>query len=149
MGMGEPPPPEKTKPRKRFSPFGCPPIPPSTKWKPTVFRCPKTSRTYPSGARDPSLMGQNTIQVWVRYGQLNYREYELYTCELSRSSTKECWKADQAIFVDHPTKRASVAQGLFMVGPTQSRSPHAPGGPKNASGPVGIPLKRGASGARQ
>ena len=33
------------------SPFGCPPIAPSMKWRLTVFRCPKTpktSQTYPS-----------------------------------------------------------------------------------------------------
>ena len=44
----------------------------STKWRPTVFRCPKTpktSRTYPKWERDPRLMGQK-IQVWARYGQL-------------------------------------------------------------------------------
>ena len=78
---------QKMKPRKRFSPFGCPPILPSTKWRLTIFRCVKTSRTYPRGERDPSLMGQKAIQGWVRCGQLDYREYELYTCELSRSST--------------------------------------------------------------
>ena len=62
---------KKRKPRKNFS-FGCPPIPPSTKWRPTVFRClktPKTSRTYPRWERDPNLMGQKR-QRWVRYGQL-------------------------------------------------------------------------------
>ena len=32
------------KPRKNF-PFSCPPITPSTKWRPTVFRCPKTPKT--------------------------------------------------------------------------------------------------------
>ena len=55
------------------------------KWRPTVFRCPKTpktSQTYPTGERDPSLMGQSTIQSWARCGQLNCREYELYTCAL-------------------------------------------------------------------
>ena len=62
---------QKRKPRKN-SPLGCTPILPSTKWSPTVFRCPKTlktSRTYPRWERDPSLMGQK-IQGWVRYGQL-------------------------------------------------------------------------------
>ena len=33
--------------------------------------------------RDPSLVEQ--IQGWVRCGYLNYREYELYTCEISSS----------------------------------------------------------------
>ena len=36
-------------------------------------------------------MGQKTIQGWVSSGQLNYREYELYTCEIPRSSTKTGW----------------------------------------------------------
>ena len=49
------------------SPFGCPPIPPSTKLRPTVFRYPKTSRNYPRWDRGPSLVGQK-IQGWVLYG---------------------------------------------------------------------------------
>ena len=47
MGMRE-------KPQKK-SPFGCPPIPTSTIWRPTVFRyprTPKTSRTYAKLKRD-------------------------------------------------------------------------------------------------
>ena len=40
----------------------------STKWRPTVFRfpkTPKTSQTCPRWERDPSFMGQ---KAWVRYG---------------------------------------------------------------------------------
>ena len=48
---------------------------------------------------------------------------------------------------DRPTQRACVAQGLFFVGSTQGRCPHAPGLCKNAYGPVDIPLIRGVSGA--
>ena len=47
--------------KEKITQFGCPPIPPSTKWRPTVFWCPKTpktSRTYRRWERDPSLMGQ-------------------------------------------------------------------------------------------
>ena len=51
------------------------------------------------------------------------------------------------VFVPHPTERESVAQGLFWWLLTQGRSPHTPGISKNAYGPVGIPLFRGASGA--
>ena len=51
------------------------------------------------------------------------------------------------VFDVRPTKRACGAQGLFYGGPTQGRSPHAPGISKNAYGPVGIPLIRGAPGA--
>ena len=52
------------------------------------------------------------------------------------------------VFVGRPTLRASMAQGLFFRWDrAQGRSPHAPGVPKNAYGPVGIPLIRGASGA--
>ena len=50
------------------SPFDCPPIPSSTKWRPTVFRCPKTpktSRTYPKWERDPYLMGPKR-QGWAQ-----------------------------------------------------------------------------------
>ena len=89
--------PEKRNEGKDFHPLvALPSPPPSMKWRPTVFRCPKkpkTSRTYPSGERDPTLMGQKnkTIEDWMRCGQLDYREYELYTCELSRSSTKAGW----------------------------------------------------------
>ena len=59
--------------QEKNTPFGYPPIPPSTKWRPTVFRCPKTlqtSRTYPKWVGVPNLMGQKKIQGWVRYGQL-------------------------------------------------------------------------------
>ena len=38
---------------------------------------------------------------------------------------------------------------FFKVVQAQGQSPDASGIPKNASGPIGIPLKRGASGARQ
>ena len=62
MGVGEKTPETKRQNQeKRFSPFGYPPIPLSTKWKPTVFRCPKTpetSRTYPRLDGDPSLVGK-------------------------------------------------------------------------------------------
>ena len=49
------------------------------KWRPTVFRCPKTpktSQTYPRRERKPSLMGQK-IWGWARYGQLmtDYMNY--------------------------------------------------------------------------
>ena len=62
----------KTK-RRKNSPIGCPPIPPFTKCRPTVFRCPKTpirSQTSPNWERVPNLMGQKKRQGWVRYGQL-------------------------------------------------------------------------------
>ena len=44
------------------------------------------------------------------------------------------------VFVIRPTKRTSVAQGLFRGVQAQGHAPHASGG---------IPLKRGASGARK
>ena len=53
------------------------------------------------------------------------------------------------VFVFHPTKRTSMAQGFYRWVRRQGRSPDTLGIPKNASGPVGIPLKRAASGARQ
>ena len=34
--------------------------------------------------------------------------------------------SDETVFVTRPTKRASVAEGLFKVGPTQGRSPDTP-----------------------
>ena len=52
---------------------------------------------------------------------------------------------DSAGFVSRPTNWASVAQGLFKVAPGAD----TPGIPKNASGPVGIPLKRSTSGVRR
>ena len=46
------------------------------------------------------------------------------------------------VFVVRPIKRASVAQGLFLRWvQAQDRSRDAPGIPKNAPGPIGIPLK--------
>ena len=60
-----------TKPRKN-SLFGCPPIPPSTKWRPTIFwypKTPKTSRTYPKWEGVLNLMGQKR-QGRTRYGEL-------------------------------------------------------------------------------
>ena len=52
------------------------------------------------------------------------------------------------VFVLRPTYWTSMTQGLFLRWvQAQGRSPHAPGISKNASDPVGIPLKRGASGA--
>ena len=47
------------------------------------------------------------------------------------------WMPQQTtVFVLHPTNRRSVTQGLSKVGPD------AGGSSKNASGPVGIPLKK-------
>ena len=52
------------------------------------------------------------------------------------------------VFVDRPTLRASVAQGLFYGGSRRRAVAHTrPAFPKNALGPIGIPLVRGASGA--
>ena len=48
------------------------------------------------------------------------------------------------VFVDRPTLRANVAQGLFLWSAVAHTRPAFP---KNAYGPVGIPLIRGASGA--
>ena len=49
-----------------------------------------------------------------------------------------------SVFVFRPTNRTSMAQGLFFRWVrAQGRSPHTPGISKNASGPVGIPLKKG------
>ena len=51
----------KDETKKKHSPFGCPPISTSTKWRQTVFRClktPKTSRTYPKWKRVTNLMVQ-------------------------------------------------------------------------------------------
>ena len=137
MGMGEKSQntiKQKTKLRKRFSPFGCPTtILLPTKWRPTVFRCPKTpktSQTHSRWERDSSLMGkkqQKTIQGWVRCGQLNDREYELYTCEIPRSSAKsgpewglryenngdgEVWQFS----LDPPNTSTSSKSFLFLAG---------------------------------
>ncbi len=50
------------------------------------------------------------------------------------------------VFVTCPTKKASVEQDGSRA---QGRSPDTPGIPQNASSPVVISLKRGASGARR
>ena len=54
----------------------------------------------------------------------------------------------RGVFVAHPTLRASVAQGLSFGGSGRWAVAHTrPAFPKNAYGPVGIPLIRGASDA--
>ena len=55
----------------------------------------------------------------------------------------------RALFVDRPTNRTSVAQGLLRWVWTQCRRLDTPGGSKNVSDPVGISLKRGATGAKR
>ena len=72
MGMGE-----KTQKRnrwnqgKKISPFGCPPIPSSTKMKADCFPVSENNenkRTYPRWDRGPSLVGQRNTglgAVWV------------------------------------------------------------------------------------
>ena len=52
-----------------------------------------------------------------------------------------------AVFVPYPTECESVAQGLFFGGSGHRAVAYMrPTFPKNAYGPVGIPLIRGASG---
>ena len=53
------------------------------------------------------------------------------------------------VFVDRPTNRTSVAQGLFRWVRAQDHSPDALGGPENSSDTVNIPLKTDTSGARR
>ena len=56
--------PEIYKNETKEIPFGYPPVSPSTKWKLTVFRCPKTpktSRISPKWERVPNLMGQKRL----------------------------------------------------------------------------------------
>ena len=62
---------------------------PSTKWRPTVFRCPKTIWTYPKWERDPNQMGQKR-QGWVRYSQL-LADSMNFIRETPRSSEKAGW----------------------------------------------------------
>ena len=45
-----------------------------------------------------------------------------------------------AVFIAHPTERASMAQGPFLVGPAQGRSPYAPPWPQIPSAPSAFPL---------
>ena len=53
-----------------------------------------------------------------------------------------------AVFVPRPTEHESVAQDLFFGGSGRRAVAHTrPAFPKNAYGPVGNPLIRGASGA--
>ena len=53
-----------------------------------------------------------------------------------------------AVFDARPTLRACMAQGLFLGGTGRRTVAHTrPEFAKNALGPVGIPLVRGASGA--
>ena len=55
----------KDETKEKNSPFGCPPIPASAKWRPTVFWYPKISRI-------PNLMGQKKTgldAVWAVNGR--------------------------------------------------------------------------------
>ena len=38
---------KKNENKEKNLPFSYPPFPPSTKWRPTVFRCPKTAKDKP------------------------------------------------------------------------------------------------------
>ena len=70
MGMGEKP---RNTNKEKNPPFGYPQIPPSSKWRLTVFRClktPKTSRTYPKWVGVPNLMGQKKERIGCGNGQL-------------------------------------------------------------------------------
>ena len=53
------------------------------------------------------------------------------------------------VFVFQLTNRMNMAQAFLRLVRALGHSPHVPGILKNTSGPVGIPLKRGASDARQ
>ena len=62
----------KRRNKGKNSQFGCPPIPPSTKWRPTVFRCPKTPKTnptYPKWERVHNLMGGGERKKKDRVGR--------------------------------------------------------------------------------
>ena len=64
-------------------------------------------------------------------------------CHRSQAYSGQEWSA---VFVDHPTLRASMAQGIFYGGSGRWAVAHTrPAFAKNAYGPVGIPLNRGAS----
>ena len=68
----------------------------------------------------------------------------------TEKSPGDIWKlAVTPVFVARSTKRTSVAQGLLRWVRRQDRCPDSAGIPQNASGPISIPLKRGASGARR
>ena len=56
-----------------------------------------------------------------------------------------------SVFVERPTDQTNVTvkQRFPRWMQAQGRSLDTAGGFKNTSGPVGIPLKRGATGARQ
>ena len=74
-------------------------------------------------------------------------------------SQLDCWhlhhivyvksNCNGTVFVFQPTNQMSMAQAFLRWVQAQGRTPHAPGILKNIMGPVGIPLKRGASGTRQ
>ena len=72
------------------------------------------------------------------------------TQHLERSSLKSiCHQNDRdwnICWPPHLTGKYGT-RPFFRWDRAQGRSPHAPGVPKNAYGPVGIPLIRGASGA--
>ena len=56
----------KNETKEKIFPVWLPSHSPATKWRPTVFQCPKTpktSRTYLGGGRDPSLMGEKQYKI--------------------------------------------------------------------------------------
>ncbi len=77
-----------------------------------------------------------------------WREGPLRPKEKNHTHRDTLGQIPAAVFVDRPTQRASMAQGLFLGGTGRRAVAHMrPAFPKNTYGPVGIPLIRGASGA--
>ena len=73
MGMGENPRNMYNTKNKEF-PFWLPSQPPVyEKWRPTVFRCPKTSRTYPRWDWDPTLVGQRNTGLGAEWGNKRWQ----------------------------------------------------------------------------
>ena len=64
------------------------------------------------------------------------------TCSKKKKTLIKLFKNNQAIFDERPTRRTSVVQAFFRWVQAQGNNPDTTGGSKNASGPVGIPLKR-------
>ena len=71
--------------------------------------------------------------------------FEINTLTENETNERLLLSVTLQLFVARPTKRASMVQGRYLGGfRAQGRSPDTPGKHKNAAGPVGILLKRGA-----
>ena len=86
-----------------------------------------------------NLTPQKKVKAWGRPPEARRIDHPAD----KQSAEKPLYEAgaDHVIFDERPTRRKSVAQGLFRLVRTQGHGPDASGGSKNASGPSEFPWR--------